>query len=141
MSERRRARELALQILFQNEFMENTSVTELIDLYQAHFSLNKEMVAFTKSIIESVRANHKKIDEIIQKYCHNWSLDRLSLIDLNILRIGVAEMLFHDPDPTPPKAAVNEALEIAKKYSSQEAPQFLNGILDQVLQKECKYES
>lgn len=137
---RRHARELALQILFQKEFMPAANTEELFDVFRDHFSLDQELFGYGKVLVHDVLKNQAGIDELIQKYSHNWNIKRLSLIDLNILRIAVCEMVFAEQDPTPPKAAMNEAIEVAKKYSSLEAPAFINGILDQVLQKELRHE-
>lgn len=133
---RRSSRELALQVLFQHEFMNQASPDELLNLYQQHLSLGGEVVEYTKNLVNSVMTYQEKIDELVQKYSVNWNIKRLSLVDLNILRIAVCEMIYMQDDSVPPKAVINEALEIAKKYSSLEAPSFVNGILDQILNKE-----
>lgn len=140
MNTRRQSRELALQILFQREFSKDISVKELVSLFMKHLSLSDEIKNFAVSVIEVAIANQEDIDALIQKHCHNWKLERLSLVDLNLMRVAVCEVLFIKEDATPPKVAMNEALEISKKYSSQESPQFLNGILDQLLKDECGYE-
>lgn len=134
---RRSSRELALQVLFQREFMSQASPDELLKLYQQHLSLGGEVVDYTKTLVNAVISYQEKIDELVQKYSVNWNIKRLSLVDLNILRIAVCEMVYlQDSDTVPPKAVINEAIEIAKKYSSLEAPSFVNGILDQILNKE-----
>jgi transcription antitermination protein NusB len=133
---RRSSRELALQVLFQREFMNQASPDELLNLYQQHLSLGGEVVEYTKSLVNSVMTHQEKIDELVQKYSVNWNIKRLSLVDLNIMRIAVCEMVYMPDDSVPPKAVINEAIEIAKKYSSLEAPGFVNGILDQILNKE-----
>ncbi len=137
---RRQSRELALQILFQREFMPQANLAELFDLFQEHLALEKGQVGYSKELVNHVLKQQTAIDEVIQKYSINWNIKRLSLIDLNILRIAICEMLFITDDPTPPKSSMDEAIEIAKKYSSLEAPSFINGILDQVLHKELKHD-
>jgi N utilization substance protein B len=137
---RRQARELALQILFQKEFMPQANPTELFELFQEHLALEKGQEGYSKDLVHCVFAHQAEIDVIIQKYSINWNIKRLSLIDLNILRVAICEMLFMKQDPTPPKSATDEAIEIAKKFSSNEAPAFINGILDQIIHKELKYE-
>ena len=136
MNERRKARELALQILFQKEFSKTEDLAELIKLFQSHFSIDQKMIDFTRALLTAINHHVEEIDKLIQKHSHNWSIDRLSLIDVNLLRICICEILFLKESPTPPKVAVNECLEIAKKYSSQDSPQFLNGLLDQVVKSE-----
>jgi transcription antitermination protein NusB len=133
---RRSSRELALQVLFQREFMPAASPSELLSLYQQHLALGGEVIDYTKTLVDNVILNQVKIDEIVQKYSLNWNIKRLSLVDLNIMRLAVCEMLYLLDESVPPKAVVNEAIEIAKKYSSLEAPSFVNGILDQIMNKE-----
>jgi len=137
---RRQARELALQILFQKEFMPQANPDELFDLFQEHLALEKGQLGYAKDLVHCVFKHQADLDVVIQRYSTNWNIKRLSLIDLNILRIAVCEMMFMQTDPTPPKSATDEAIEIAKKYSSLEAPAFINGILDQVLHKELKHD-
>ena len=134
---RRSSRELALQVLFQREFMPLSSPEELIRLYEQNLSLGNEVVEYSKILVKAVMSHQEAIDTMLQKYSINWNIKRLSLVDLNILRIAVCEMVYLQVnDPVPAKSVINEAIEIAKKYSSLEAPSFVNGILDQVLNKE-----
>ena len=134
---RRNSRELALQVLFQREFMPLSSPEELIRLYEQNLSLGNEVVEYSKILVTSVMTHQEAIDTLLQKYSINWNIKRLSLVDLNILRIAVCEMIYLQvTDAVPAKSVINEAIEIAKKYSSLEAPGFVNGILDQVLNKE-----
>jgi transcription antitermination protein NusB len=134
---RRSSRELALQVLFQREFMQQSSPEELLRLYEQNLSLGNEIVEYSKVLVRAVMTHHEAIDVLLQKYSVNWNIKRLSLVDLNILRIAVCEMVYlPGADSVPAKSVVNEAIEIAKKYSSLEAPSFVNGILDQVLHKE-----
>jgi transcription antitermination protein NusB len=134
---RRSSRELALQVLFQKEFMPQSSPEELLRLYEQHLSLGNEIVEYSKILVNAVMTHQEAIDTMLQKYSTNWNIKRLSLVDLNILRIAVCEMIYLQVvDAVPGKAVINEAIEIAKKYSSLEAPGFVNGILDQILNKE-----
>jgi N utilization substance protein B len=128
---------LALQVLFQREFMPLSSPEELIRLYEQNLSLGNEVVEYSKILVKAVMTHQEAIDTLLQKYSINWNIKRLSLVDLNILRIAVCEMVYLQvTDAVPAKSVINEAIEIAKKYSSLEAPGFVNGILDQVLNKE-----
>lgn len=133
---RRKARELALQIIFQKEFMPNALEQDLLLLFKEHFLVDGEDINFSQKIVAVVFSRKEAIDALIEKYSVHWSLKRLSLIDLNILRMAIAELLFFSEDTVPSKAVINEAIEIAKKYSSQDSPAFINGILDQILHKE-----
>lgn len=134
---RRSSRELALQVLFQREFAPLASPEELLRLYEQNLSLGNETVDYSKILVETVMTHQEAIDTLLQKYSINWNIKRLSLVDINILRIAICEMIYLQvTDAVPAKAVINEAIEIAKKYSSLEAPGFVNGILDQVLNKE-----
>jgi transcription antitermination protein NusB len=135
---RRKAREMALQILFQKEFAPTANTQELFDLFQNHLSLGDDMVDYANTLVHQVSSKQAQIDELIGKYSINWNIKRFALVDLNILRIAVCELLFLPQDPPPPRSVINEAIEIAKRYSSQEAPGFINGLLDQILNKELK---
>lgn len=140
MMTKRQSREMALQVLFQKEFLKTTSLDELFDLYQNYLSLENQDVVQSKDLIITVATNLSALDALIEKYANNWSVSRLSLVDLNILRMGIAEMMFLK-FPTPPVVAIDEAIELAKKYSSLDAPGFINGILDKVYTTEVKRES
>lgn len=137
---KRQSRELALQVLFQKEFLKTTQLDELFELYQNHLSIDNQDVIASKDLVTAVVMNLSKLDDIIEKYSNNWSVSRLSLVDLNILRMGIAEMILL-PHPTPPVVAIDEAIELAKKYSSLDSPGFINGILDKVYSAELKRES
>ncbi len=138
---RRSSRELALQVLFQREFMPQSSPEELLRLYEQNLSLGQEIVDYSKVLVRAVMTHQEAIDTLLQKYSINWNIKRLSLVDLNILRIAVCEMVYlQTTDAVPAKAVINEAIEIAKKYSSLEAPGFVNGILDQILNKELGHD-
>jgi N utilization substance protein B len=90
------------------------------------------LVEFTRELIAGVREHQPRIDEMIQGVAENWRLDRMAAIDRNILRLGAYEVLYRDE--IPPKVAINEALELAKRYSTAQSSRFVNGILDRVLQ-------
>ncbi len=140
MMNKRQSRELALQVLFQKEFLKTTSLDELFDLYQRNLSLENQDVIHSKDLVIAVATNISALDALIEKYANNWSVSRLSLVDLNILRMGIAEMMYLKI-PTPPKVAIDESIELAKKYSSLDAPGFINGILDKVYNTEVLRES
>ena len=86
---RRHSRELALQVLFQKEFMPQSSPEELLKLYEQHLSLDGAVVGYTSTLVSLVITHQESIDLLIQKHSHNWNIKRLSLVDLNILRVGV----------------------------------------------------
>jgi len=131
MMKRRRSREYALQILFQLEL----AGTELSDDLLKEFwkSINSEpddVKEFTHSIVRETLEHLDAIDEIIIKAAQNWSLERMAAIDRNILRAATYELSFREDIPA--SVAINEAIEIAKKFSTEDSASFINGILDRI---------
>jgi N utilization substance protein B len=129
MGKRRSSRELALKFLYQFELNEG-DLDEQIKLFLERNSSQEGVENFMKELVMSLVSKMKEIDEIIQKYSDHWILDRMTVIDRNILRIGTCELLFNFS--TPPKVVINEAIDIAKKYGNEDSPEFINGILDKV---------
>ena len=126
---RRQSREIALQTLFQTEFAPQVSYSHLLDILgETH---DKEVIAYADEIVVGVQTYKPEIDNKIQSSSAHWKVDRMATIDRNIARIAVWEMMFAR-DAVKPNIAINEAIEIAKKYGSTESPGFLNGLLDQV---------
>ena len=129
MGKRRSSRELDLTFLYQFELNEG-DLDEQIKLFLERNSSQEGVENFMKELVMSLVSKMKEIDEIIQKYSDHWILDRMTVIDRNILRIGACELLFNFS--TPPKVVINEAIDIAKKYGNEDSPEFINGILDKV---------
>ncbi|MEZ4871567.1 MAG: transcription antitermination factor NusB [Bdellovibrionales bacterium] len=132
LSKRRQARELALQILFQGEFLESIDVDNSLDFFKVALETNNETYVYAKHLCMGVIENKETIDSTIQSHSSNWKLHRMAMVDLNILRISTFEILFSS-DQVPPKSSIDEAVDLAKKYSTQESSKFINGVLDQVL--------
>lgn len=126
---RRQSREIALQILFQSEFAPQISTTNFIEVYED--SVDNETLKYANSLIEGVQKNQEKIDSLIQSVARHWKIERMATVDRNLLRIAVFEMKFASEN-LKPHMAINEALEIAKKFSTEDSASFINGILDQV---------
>jgi N utilization substance protein B len=128
-SNRRILREKVLQVLYAYELngegLTNLTNGILSDLYSI------PDIDFAKKLIDSVVANTKDLDLIIQEKVSNWEMDRIALIDRILLRIGISELM-NFPD-IPPKVTINEVIEIAKDYSTSNSNKFINGILDAVL--------
>ncbi len=131
---RSRAREVALQVLYQLEQNSGTTPENIRLFIERRLLGDRELCAFTEALTQGVRDNLSRIDALISGVAENWRIDRMAAIDRNILRIGVFEMLFR-PE-TPPKVAINEALELAKRYSTAQSSRFVNGILDRILQEQ-----
>ena len=125
---RRKAREYALQMLFQWEIGRQAPA-----LVEAGFWKNaraeKTTRAFANQLFEGAVAESAAVDELITRHSTNWRLDRMAAIDRAVLRLAVAELR---SGSSPPKVVINEALELAKKFSSEEAAPFINGILDAI---------
>ena len=129
MGKRRSSRELALKFLYQFE-LNKGDLDEQIKLFLERNSSQEDVANFMKELVVSLIDKMEEIDEIIQKFSDHWVLDRMTVIDRNILRMGACELLFNFS--TPPKVVINEAIDIAKKYGNEDSPEFINGILDKV---------
>ncbi len=129
MGKRRRSREFALRVLYQLEISKE-DIPRIIVQQKEHLSLGDESDEFAERIVEGVRKNGPEIDKLIHRYSENWRLDRMNLIDRNILRMAVFEFLYCED--IPPKVTLNEAVELGKKYGSEESGSFINGILDRI---------
>lgn len=135
MGKRRLSRELALKFLYQFEFNEG-DFDEQRASFEARLSCQEEVKKFMEELVDKVLHHKNEIDELIQKYSEHWTLDRMTVIDRNILRLGVCELIHSRT--IPPKVAINEAVEIAKTYGSEESPDFINGILDRIFKETAK---
>ena len=129
MGKRRSSRELALKFLYQFE-LNGGDLDEQIKLFLERNSSQEDVANFMKELVVSLIDKMEEIDEIIQKFSDHWILDRMTVLDRNILRMGACELLFNFS--TPPKVVINEAIDIAKKYGNEDSPEFINGILDKV---------
>ena len=129
MGKRRSARELALKFLYQAEFNSDSPDSEL-DPFFERANVSEEIQNFTQTLIKNLLIHEKEVDDLLKKISSKWAPDRMAVIDKNILRLGICELLF-DPT-TPPKVVINEAVEIAKKFGTEESPDFINGILDKI---------
>ena len=127
MGKRRKARESTLQILFQLEF-HDTKPEDVIDSFWKNKKATKEIKEHSRWLVEGILSHRESIDRLIQSVSANWRITRMAIVDRNVLRIAVFELL-HGEDLAP-AIVINEAIEIAKKYSSEEGATFINGILD-----------
>lgn len=127
---RRRARELALQMLFQAEFAPPSAAHDILKRFQEEFDVPKDVVEYADLLVQGIFLHRDKIDQAIQSASAHWKLARMALVDINVMRIALFEIKFAS-SPIPPKVAINEAVEIAKRYGSTDSGSFVNGILDQ----------
>jgi transcription antitermination factor NusB len=131
LKKRTRARELALQFLYQNDLV-SQPVGES-DAFLRSEERDVETRRFAKRLIAGTVANKEEIDRVIQEVAQNWNISRMAVVDRNVLRLATHELL-HCRD-IPPKVAINEAIEIGKRYSTQNSGAFINGILDKIMNK------
>lgn len=129
MTRRSRAREVALQVLFQDDLNPGGSPGRADQFLQGRLAA-PELVEFARSLVSGVRRNRQELDNLLGRTADNWSLDRMAATDRNVLRLGAFEILYSD---TPGRVAINEAVELAKRFGSNQSAQFVNGILDKFL--------
>jgi transcription antitermination protein NusB len=129
MGPRRKAREYALQMLFQWDITHDS-----IDQIASNFFEDQEEAAavadFARQLVIRTVEHIEKIDALIRRHAEHWRMDRMATVDRNLLRLATQEFLFDTE--TPKTVVINEAIEIARRFSSQESPQFINGILDSI---------
>ncbi len=130
MIKRRRSRESALQVLYQWDLTQQDAQRGLAH-FEEHFLIRKEKDAFLERIVQGVLEHCHEIDRLIEQYSENWRLDRISPIDRTILRIAIFELLYCEE--IPPKVALNEAVDLGKRFGSENSGSFINGILDRIL--------
>lgn len=129
---RRAARQRALQALFQWEFQPASSPDGSRALGQPPLSAEEQ--DYAERLVRGVLDRRQELDAIIGRYAHEWSIDRMPVVDRNILRCALFELLWI-PD-VPAKVTINEAIELAKRFADEDARRFINGVLDRILQEE-----
>lgn len=133
MGRRRKSRELALQLLYQLDVQgEPTAEPHLAEFWSRH-PVDDEVRSYTETIVRGAKLHQSKIDELIAQYAEHWEMDRMAVVDRNLLRAGIFELLW--VPEVPPKVAINEAIEVAKKFSTHESSRFINGMLDRILRE------
>jgi N utilization substance protein B len=132
MRKRTKAREYVLQMLYQADITRGNwqDILNSFWLSNDHEDISAELKDFSAELLKGVVEHMQEIDEKISKYAANWKLERMAFVDRNIMRLGCFELIFRED--IPPKVAINEAVELAKKYSGSESGKFVNAILDQV---------
>lgn len=135
---RRKAREHALQLLFQLDMRKDKPSAFILKNYWAEYNPDDEIKAFAEEIVKGTLKHVVAIDKLIRRCAKNWSLDRMAVVDRNVLRMAVYEILYRLEIPT--SVTINEAIEIAKKFGTDESGAFVNGILDRVARETGKLE-
>jgi len=132
LKRRTRARELALQFLYQLDLRGGDLLPEARDFVTAE-ERDAETTRFALRLVQGTQENKPEIDQMIQGVAQNWNISRMAVVDRNVLRLATFELL-HCQD-IPPKVAINEAIELGKRYSTQNSGAFINGILDKIMNR------
>ena len=133
MGRRRKSREVALQFLYQLDLHGADDPTpHEREFWQLH-PVEGDTHTFAESLVRGTKQQQAKIDQLLTQYAEHWDLERMAVVDRNILRMAIYELLW-EPE-VPPKAAINEAIEIAKKFGTTESSRFINGVLDRILRE------
>jgi N utilization substance protein B len=128
MGARRRAREMAVQALYQHD----VTGDDLPERFVEHFDGGDDVNAFCLQLIHGVAEHRGAIDTLIEELCEHWRAERLSRVDLSVLRLGAYELLATD---VPASIVINEAIEIAKRFGEKESAPFVNGVLDAIAER------
>jgi transcription antitermination protein NusB len=129
MSRRSRAREVALQVLFQDDLNPGLDPGQADRFLCARLEV-PELVEFARALVSGVRRNRAELDALLARTADNWSLERMAATDRNVLRMGAFEILYTE---TPGAVAIDEAVELAKRFGAAQSAPFVNGILDRFL--------
>ena len=135
MSRRSRAREVALQILYEDDLNPSRNMKASDDFLRRRLGTDERLIEFARSLVSGVRRNRSELDTLLAARADNWSLERMAVTDRNILRLAGYEILYTE---MPGQVAINEAVELAKRYGGKQSPQFVNGVLDRLLKEARK---
>jgi transcription antitermination factor NusB len=136
MRKRTQAREIALKILYQLDIAPQDIQAAFEDFCSHNQDLENDIKEFSNKLIAGTRNNLKAIDENITQFADNWELNRMAIVDRNILRLACFELKFLDDIPS--KVTINEAVDLAKKYGGVDSGKFVNGILDKMNKQDIK---
>jgi len=134
MASRHLCRSIAMQSLYEWDFhgRDNSRLDQIIEHNINEFGPGVEDTDFVQKLVRGVIENLDKLDEIIEKSAPEWPIDQVTIIDRNVLRLGLYELLFGNRDEVPPKVAINEAIELAKNFGGDASGRFINGVLGTV---------
>lgn len=127
---RRKARADALQILYEMDFRKRPDPEKALQEYEAQFAKDRKLEEFTRTLVMGVCQSLSEIDSLILKQATHWRLDRMPLVDRNILRLGVFELKYCDDVPV--TVTINEMVELAKEFGTENSSAFVNGVLDKI---------
>jgi transcription antitermination protein NusB len=131
MAKRSKAREVVLQVLYQDDLNTDVEPIDRDRFLRSRLREDDELIVFARSLIDGVRRNRGELDALLAKTADNWSLERMAATDRSLLRLGAYEILYTQ---TPGAVAINEAVELAKRFGTAHSAQFVNGILDKFLE-------
>jgi len=129
MGNRRKSRELAMQALFYIDMSQNDS-NDLLDRFCGNFTPSRKVLPFFFKLVKGVMQVRPEIDAIIERFSDNWKLSRMSCVDRNVMRVAVYELFCCNDIPS--KVSINEAIDVGKKFGTEESGAFINGILDSI---------
>ncbi len=131
MANRHLSRSIAMQSLYEWDFngRKKDKIGEIIGKNIEEFGPGMDNDSFARALVEGVISNQDKIDPIIEKCAPEWPLEQVTIVDRNILRLGIYELLFGNYEEVPPKVAINESIELAKSFGGESSGRFVNGVL------------
>jgi N utilization substance protein B len=132
MSRRTRAREVALQALYQEDLNPQNALENLGAFLAARLR-DDDLREFARQLVLGVKRNQAELDALLAEKAENWSVQRMAATDRNLLRLGAYEIRYGD---APPRVAIDEAIELAKRFGTANSPQFINGILDKLIPRD-----
>lgn len=130
MTRRTKAREVVLQLLYADDMNPGRRLADDEAFVRERLENDAPLIKFAIDLLNGVRRNRNRLDEQLGKLATNWSMQRMAVTDRNVLRIGAFEVLF---DETPDRVAVNEAVELAKRFGAKQSAPFVNGVLDRLM--------
>jgi len=133
MARRSRAREVVLQLLYRDDLNPGVTISGDVSFLRTRLQ-SEELVEFASSLLLGVRRNHDELNELLDQRADNWTLRRMAVIDRNVLRLGAYEIMYGG---TPGPVAINEAVELAKRFGGKQSAQFVNGVLDRFITRDA----
>lgn len=130
MSRRSRAREIVLQVLYQDDLNADQPEDVRLRFINSRLNHDRALIEFAQQLLKGVREHQEEVDARLEETARNWRLSRMAATDRNVLRLGAYEILFTD---TPDRVVINEAIELAKRYGTNNSSQFVNGVLDRLM--------
>ncbi|MBU3964504.1 transcription antitermination factor NusB [Patescibacteria group bacterium] len=136
MGSRHLSRSIAMQSLYEKDFMrDKVDLKEVLERNIQEFGPGLEDTDFARKLALGVSENMDKIDKIIEKAAPEWPIEQINIVDRNVLRIGLYELIYSNKEEVPPKVAINEAIELAKMFGGESSGKFINGVLGTVFKE------